>query len=127
MPDVGDHLQGARFSAAYNTGGSANVRSVPQHMGRVMKIQHCVVSSAFGLAISMAAWPAFADPPLCAALPSHAALQNALDGAIGGNGGLGFNEWATIVANDGTVCAIAFSGADYTGQWFASRVISAQK
>jgi len=92
-----------------------------------MKIEHWVISSAFGLGIIMAACPAFADPPPCAALPSQAALQNALDGAIGGNGGLGFNMWATVVANDGTVCAIAFSGADYTGQWLASRVISAQK
>jgi len=96
-------------------------------MGREMKIEHWVISSAFGLGIIMAACPAFADPPPCTALPSQAALQNALDGAIGGNGGLGFNMWATIVANDGTVCVIAFSGADYTGQWLASRVISAQK
>jgi len=44
-----------------------------------------------------------------------------------GNGGLGFNMWASLVANDGTVCAVAFSGGDYTGQWLGSRVISAQK
>jgi hypothetical protein len=35
--------------------------------------------------------------------------------------------WATIVANDGSVCAVAFSGPSYTGQWLLSRVISAQK
>jgi hypothetical protein len=35
--------------------------------------------------------------------------------------------WGTIVAADGTVCAVAFSGSDYTSQWLASRVISAQK
>ena len=35
--------------------------------------------------------------------------------------------WATIVANDGTVCAVAFSGSKYTDQWLGSRVISAQK
>jgi Haem-degrading len=35
--------------------------------------------------------------------------------------------WATIVANDGTVCAVAFSGSQYTDQWLGSRVISAQK
>lgn len=44
-----------------------------------------------------------------------------------GNGGLGFNMWATIVARDGTVCAVAFSGNSLTDQWLASRVISAQK
>ncbi len=44
-----------------------------------------------------------------------------------GNGGFGFNMWATIVAKDGTVCAVAFSGTFPTHQWLASRVISAQK
>lgn len=44
-----------------------------------------------------------------------------------GNGGLGFNMWATIVAKNGTVCAVAFSGAKPSDQWLASRVISAQK
>lgn len=44
-----------------------------------------------------------------------------------GNGGLGFNMWATIVAKDGTVCAVAFSGTFASHQWLASRVISAQK
>jgi uncharacterized protein GlcG (DUF336 family) len=52
-------------------------------------------------------------------------LSAAVD--AGGNGGLGFNMWATIVANDGTVCAVAFSGRNYTDQWLGSRVISAQK
>jgi Haem-degrading len=42
-------------------------------------------------------------------------------------GGLGNNMWGTLVANDGTVCAVAFSGQEYTDQWLASRVISAQK
>ncbi|MGH6841767.1 MAG: hypothetical protein ACREDV_06685, partial [Methylocella sp.] len=44
-----------------------------------------------------------------------------------GNGGLGFNMWGTIVARDGTVCAVAYSGAILRDQWLASRVISAQK
>jgi uncharacterized protein GlcG (DUF336 family) len=44
-----------------------------------------------------------------------------------GNGGLGFNMWATIVAKDGTVCAVAFSGSRRVDQWLASRLISAQK
>jgi hypothetical protein len=65
----------------------------------------------------------------CAGLPNQQALQSALENSVGvpGNGGLGFNMWATIVANDGTVCAVAFSGAGYTNQWLGSRVISAQK
>ena len=65
----------------------------------------------------------------CQGLPSAAALQSALKGAVGasGNGGFGLNMWATIVANDGTVCAVVYSGASYQSQWLASRVISAQK
>jgi hypothetical protein len=35
--------------------------------------------------------------------------------------------WATIVDSSGIVCAVAFSGGDYTSQWLGSRVISAQK
>jgi hypothetical protein len=35
--------------------------------------------------------------------------------------------WATVVSNDGTVCAVAFSGSAFTDQWLGSRVISAQK
>ena len=68
-------------------------------------------------------------PPSCAGLPSQSALQTQLQNAVGvtGNGGLGFNMWASVVANDGTVCAVAFSGTDYTNQWLGSRVISAQK
>jgi hypothetical protein len=35
--------------------------------------------------------------------------------------------WGTIVDADGTVCAVAFSGGQFTSQWLGSRVISAQK
>jgi hypothetical protein len=65
----------------------------------------------------------------CQGLPSFSALQSALQGVVtaGGNGGFGLNMWATVVANDGTVCAVAYSGATYQSQWLASRVISAQK
>jgi len=60
---------------------------------------------------------------------TNASLAAALKSAVnaGGNGGLGFNMWATVVNNDGTVCAVVFSGPNYTEQWLASRVISAQK
>ena len=65
----------------------------------------------------------------CEGLPSWQKLQTALSAAVkqSGNAGLGFNMWGTIVANDGTVCAVAFSGVKFTDQWLASRVISAQK
>jgi len=65
---------------------------------------------------------------------------NALGGAVGqlrtaliktldekASGGLGNQMWGTLVARDGTVCAVAFSGSDAGAQWLLSRVISAQK
>ncbi len=64
-------------------------------------------------------------------LAERAALKTALAAAItpagGANGGLGFNSWATIVSNDGIVCAVAFSGTSVTAQFLGSRVNSAQK
>jgi hypothetical protein len=61
-------------------------------------------------------------------LPNQSALRTALQTAVGAsNGGLGNNMWATLVANDGTVCAVAFSGVAYPDQWLGSRVIAAQK
>jgi Haem-degrading len=65
----------------------------------------------------------------CKDLPSHADLQAAL---IAANTAVDLtlnNEmWGTIVAEDGTVCAVAHTGADnLQSQWLASRVISAQK
>jgi uncharacterized protein GlcG (DUF336 family) len=93
-----------------------------------MKLYQKSIAGVIGLGICSAALPALADPPLCSSLPSSAALRTALVGAVAGaNGGLGFNMWATTVANDGTVCAIVFSGGVYTDQWLGSRIISAQK
>ena len=93
-----------------------------------MNMHRWLYSGAISLGICMAATPAFADDGTCSGLPSQSALQGALSAAVGpGNGGLGFNMWASIVANDGTVCAVAFTGAGYTDQWLGSRVIAAQK
>jgi Haem-degrading len=97
-------------------------------MGRKMNLQRWLVSGWLSLGVSLLACPVFADPPACSGLPSHGKLRNALISAVSTfNGGLGFNMWGTLVANDGTVCAVAFSGGSYTDQWFGSRVISAQK
>jgi uncharacterized protein GlcG (DUF336 family) len=64
----------------------------------------------------------------CASLPGNAALKNALTQAVVvEKSGLDLNMWATIVARDGTVCAVAFSGTTSASQWLGSRVISAQK
>jgi uncharacterized protein GlcG (DUF336 family) len=92
-----------------------------------MKLSQKIFAGMMGFGICLLALPAFAASP-CASLPSWGSLRSALTSAVAGaNGGLGFNMWATLVANDGTVCAVAFSGGVYTDQWLGSRVISAQK
>jgi hypothetical protein len=96
-----------------------------------MNMQRSVLSGSISFLVSLLAGPALADSTGCSALPTWSALKNALASSItpasGSNGGLGFNMWGTLVANDGTVCAVAFSGRSYTDQWLGSRVISAQK
>ncbi len=67
----------------------------------------------------------------CKDLPSHAELQSALTAANTSAKTavtLGNEMWGTIVSDDGTVCAVAYTGTDnLQSQWLASRVISAQK
>jgi len=65
----------------------------------------------------------------CKNAPSFSAVQSALSSVVtaGGNSGLGFNMWATVVNRDGVVCLVTFSGTDRGSQWPGSRVISAQK
>ncbi|MFL6824842.1 MAG: hypothetical protein ACJ8E2_00095 [Bradyrhizobium sp.] len=91
-----------------------------------MSIQKWVLSISTSALFSILAGPALAD---CSALPSWQDLKTALANVVaaGGNGGLGFNMWGTLVATDGTVCAVAFSGSGFVDQWLGSRVISAQK
>jgi uncharacterized protein GlcG (DUF336 family) len=93
-----------------------------------MNLQRWVISGLAALGISTLSCPAFAQKVFCNGLPSQGALRAALQTAVAAsNGGLGNNMWATLVANDGTVCAVAFSGITYPDQWLGSRVISAQK
>lgn len=65
----------------------------------------------------------------CGNLPSHAELLSALQAAnTSVNLTLNNEMWGTIVAADGSVCAVAHTGIDnLQSQWLASRVISAQK
>ncbi len=65
----------------------------------------------------------------CDGLPSHGDLKNALTMANDGIGlTLNNQMWGAVVSDDGTVCAVAFTGDDnLQSQWLASRVISAQK
>jgi uncharacterized protein GlcG (DUF336 family) len=62
----------------------------------------------------------------------HDRLANALkqsNKAAGGpgNGGYETHQWAAVVARDGTVCAVAFSGAKADDQWPGSRAIAMEK
>lgn len=43
------------------------------------------------------------------------------------NGGFDNNMWAAVTGRDGTICAVAYSGANWDEQWLGSRVIAAQK
>src|SRR4029077_8017450 len=66
------------------------------HKGRDMKIQHWAIFGAIGLGALSASASTLADGnSTCSGLPSQAALESALDGAVNaaGNGGLGFNMW----------------------------------
>src|SRR5437868_10796221 len=67
----------------------------------------------------------------CSKVPDHDKLKAALTEVIrqgkGANGGLGNQEWATVVNRDGIVCAVVFSGPNRGTQWPGSRVISATK
>jgi Haem-degrading len=99
-----------------------------------------VVSGCFAAILGVLAGPAVAQNSQnlqggggggggCGALPPWSQLKAQLTNAVtsGGNGGLGNNMWATIVDTSGIVCAVAFSGGDYTQQWLGSRMIAAQK
>ncbi len=64
----------------------------------------------------------------CRGLPSWKEVKSALTAARKeANGGLSLDMWATVVAADGTVCVVTFTGNYYGDQWLGSRVISAQK
>ena len=64
----------------------------------------------------------------CANLPTHAQLQTALkDARSQNNGGLNLDMWGSVIARDGKICAVAYTGNTVDAQWPGSRVISAQK
>jgi uncharacterized protein GlcG (DUF336 family) len=88
------------------------------------------LSSSLGLLLLASTGAAQADGnrDACRGLPGYGALKAALDAAVlVETSGLNNQMWATVVNRDGTVCAVAFSGATVGAQWLGSRVISAQK
>jgi uncharacterized protein GlcG (DUF336 family) len=69
--------------------------------------------------------------PDCPELPDAARLRSIVQGIVkqgsAKNGGMGNQEWASIVNRDGVVCAIVFSGTTRGDQWPGSRIIAAEK
>lgn len=90
---------------------------------RALFLSVAVVFSSVG-----SIWGQALNPFACRALPSQAALQQALLAARQqANGGFNLDMWGTIVNRDGVVCAVAFTGNTRSDQWPGSRAISAQK
>ena len=101
----------------------------PQKEANVIRGSSLAASTAF-LFVIAATLPQSANAANCPA--THDQLVQALRASVkpsGGpsNGGLDNNEWAALVARDGTVCAVAFSGASPDAQWPGSRAIAAEK
>jgi uncharacterized protein GlcG (DUF336 family) len=71
------------------------------------------------------------NPQDCSKLPAYAKLKDALTAAVKqgqeANGGLGNQEWGTVVNRDGVVCAVVFTGPNRAAEWPGSRLISAEK
>lgn len=86
---------------------------------------------ALFLALTFLTQSLFAQTSSCQGLPDFSKLKAALIAAVKegdqGNGGLGNQEWATVVDRDGIVCAVVFSGPDRSVQWPGSRMIAAEK
>lgn len=57
----------------------------------------------------------------------HALKESVKPSGGPSNGGFDNNEWAVVVARDGTICAVAYSGNTVGSQWPASRAIAAAK
>src|SRR5688572_13841056 len=78
--------------------------------------------------IALTATSAHAASDACSTLPAHAEFKDALKAARQEtNGGLNLDMWGTLVARDGTVCSVTYTGETVDAQWPGSRVISAQK
>lgn len=86
-------------------------------------LRHALLTGLVGLALT-----GVAHAGSCDGLPTTDDIKPLLAAAVAqSNGGLGFNSWATVVANDGAICAVANSGGVYTDQWLIGRLVSVQK
>jgi uncharacterized protein GlcG (DUF336 family) len=94
------------------------------------RIAQMIAALAFFLPASRmaaAAEPSPADCPI-----DHARLASALKSSVKasggpGNGGLDNHMWGAVVARNGVVCAVSYTGADVGDQWPASRAIAVEK
>jgi len=75
--------------------------------------------------------PSFAQTPNCSGLPDAGRLKQIVQSVVregaAKNGGMGNQEWASVVNRDGIVCAIVFSGTTASDEWPGSRMIAAEK
>lgn len=111
-------------------------RHYDKHGGNEM-LKRMLIVGATACLFSTGAWATSSSlPAICSTVPNYGALQTALTSAVSAahgiaqanNIGFSLNMWATVVAADGTVCAVVSSGSGpIQGQWLASRLISAQK
>ena len=93
------------------------------------RIPYIIIISAMLSACSLVA--VGQNPQDCSKVPDHNKLKSALTVAVregkAANGGLGNQEWGTVVNRDGIVCAVVFTGPDRGAEWPGSRLISAEK
>jgi uncharacterized protein GlcG (DUF336 family) len=91
-----------------------------------------LAAGMFFVAALLSVTPVWAQgSPDCSGLPNGSQLKNAVQTVVkegaSKNGGLGNQEWATVVNRDGVVCSIVFSGNARSDEWPGSRAISAEK
>src|SRR5437763_15545381 len=71
------------------------------------------------------------NPQDCSKVPDHNKLKAALTSVEkegkAANGGMGNQEWATVVNRDGVVCAVVLTGPDRGVEWPCSRLSSAER
>src|SRR5437763_14587194 len=95
-----------------------------------MKLQ--VSARSLMVAVIAVSSIAFAQNPQdCSQVPDYNKLKAALTSAVkegkGANGGLGNQEWGTVVNRDGIGCTVVFTGPNRGAEWPGSRIISAEK
>jgi len=105
------------------------MKPVPQPF-RTVRANLSMMLCVLGI-LSLTYYASAQAKPDCTGLPDasrlRSVLQNVVREGASKNGGLGNQEWASVVNRDGVVCAIVFSGTTRSDQWPGSRVIAASK